>query len=280
MGRKLSRVYYSPKGFWKGLDTVKKLAKEAGVPEDVAKLWLIKQAIWLIYLPAPKYVLRPTFDVESPNTVNQADLLFLPHDRFPKGRKVYKYALTVVDVTSRFKAAEPLTSKDSSEVSKALQTIYKRGPLRWPKVLQVDTGRECMGETANHDVRIKTGNVNVHRDEGMVERFNRTLGERLFTFQYGQEMNFKDKKRSTEWKRDSTLQKNVRYIHAASELEGGQRRATDPIWSLKVFNIEKTLVNEREPVLYYPKDGPKRGFVREELQIVPPKTELPPEGIR
>ncbi|RMX48680.1 hypothetical protein pdam_00014318 [Pocillopora damicornis] len=35
-----------------------------------------------------------------------------------------------------------------------------------------------------------------------------------------------------------------------------------------------------EPVLYYLKDGPKRGFVREELQIGPPGTELSPEGIR
>lgn len=29
---------------------VKKLAQEAGVPEDVAKLWLMKQAIWQIEL--------------------------------------------------------------------------------------------------------------------------------------------------------------------------------------------------------------------------------------
>ena len=35
-------------------------------------------------------------------------------------------------------------------------------------------------------------------------------------------------------------------------------------------------MNEKEPVLYYLKDGPKRGFVREELMIVPPGTELPP----
>ena len=34
---------------------------------------------------------------------------------------------------------------------------------------------------------------------------------------------------------------------------------------------------ENEPVLYYLKDGPKRGFVREELMIVPRGTELPPE---
>jgi len=32
---KLSNIYYSPKGFWKELEAVKKLAKEAGVPEDV-----------------------------------------------------------------------------------------------------------------------------------------------------------------------------------------------------------------------------------------------------
>ena len=71
----------------------------------------------------------------------------------------------------------------------------------------------------------------------------------------------------------------MRYFFATGELEGGQRRATDPIWSLKVFNIEKSLVNKGEPVLYRLKDGPKRGFVRKERHNVPPGTELPPEGI-
>ena len=55
---------------------------------------------------------------------------FLPHDKLPHGRNVYKYALTVVDVASRYKATEPLTSKESDEVSKAFQRIYKRGPLK------------------------------------------------------------------------------------------------------------------------------------------------------
>ena len=73
----------------------------------------------------------------------------------------------------------------------------------------------------------------------------------------------------------------VRYLFAAGELEGGQRRATDPIWSLRVFSIEKSLVNKGEPILYYLSDGPKRGYVREEFKIVPPPgTELPSEGIR
>ena len=93
-GRKLSRVYYSPEGFWEGLPAVKKLVKEAGVSEDVAKPWLMRQAIWKIYLHAPKCISRPTFDVQSPNAVHQADLLFLPHQI-----KVYKYGLPVVPKT-------------------------------------------------------------------------------------------------------------------------------------------------------------------------------------
>jgi len=40
-----------------------------------------------------------------------------------------EYMLTIVDVASRYKKAEPLTSKDSREVAKAFQLIYKRGPL-------------------------------------------------------------------------------------------------------------------------------------------------------
>lgn len=48
--------------------------------------------------------------------------------------------------------------------------------MKWPKVLQVDPGREFMGdvtkEMTKHDVRIRRGNVNVHRDQTTVERFN------------------------------------------------------------------------------------------------------------
>ena len=312
--KKLSRIYYSPKGVWKGLSAVKKLSQEAGVPEDEGKLWLMKQAIWQIYLPAPKNIPRPTFDVDYPNAVHQADLLFLPHDQLPRGKKIFKYALTVVDVASRFKAAEPLTSKDSSEVSKVFRKIYRKRPLKWPKILQVDPGREFMGEVTKemekHDVRIRRGNVNVHRDQGIVERFNRTLGERLFSFQNSQEMKKESGERSTEWvkrlpevvsalnrektrltekrpvdainekvvdAKSSTLYSrpvgknekrldssvNVRYLFAPGELEGGGRRATDPNWSLKVFNISTSITNENEPVLYYLKDGPKRGFLQD-----------------
>lgn len=117
----LSNIYYSPKLFGKNW-----MPWSARVSEDFVKLWLMKQAIWQIYLPAPKHIPRPMFDVTPLNSVHQADLLFLPHDRLRRGRNE---GLQVrIDVASRFKAAQLLTSKESSEVSKVLQRIYK-GPL-------------------------------------------------------------------------------------------------------------------------------------------------------
>ena len=154
--------------------------------------------------------------------------------------------------------------------------------MSWPKLLQVDPGREFMGAVnqllSKHNVEVRRGRVDIHRD--IVERFNRTLAERLFGYQYGVEMRLPDNKRSTEWVTRlsaviSALNKEVarqtgqkpaeaikkktvsanpstpylrpvgvnerklssgvsgRYLYQPGELEGGRRRATDPIWSLK-----------------------------------------------
>jgi len=181
MDAKLAKIYYSPGGYWKGIAAIKKLAKAANAPEEAAKKWLIRQALWQIYLPAPKRIPWPKFDVPMPNRVHQADLLFLAHDKLPRARKVFKYALTVVDVASRFKEAKPLTSKNSDEVVLAFQKIYKCSPLEWPEMLQVDPGREFMGavikEMDKRKTFIRRGRINIHRDQAIVERFNRTLAE-------------------------------------------------------------------------------------------------------
>ena len=146
LSARLASIYYSPRGYWKGLTAIKKLGSAANVTEQQAKDWLKKQAIWQIYLPAPRHIPRPKFDVAVPNEVHQAALLFLLHDRVRW--KTFRYALTVVHVPSRYKEAEPLTSKTAAEVADGLARIYKRSTLRWPKLLQVDPGREFMGSVS------------------------------------------------------------------------------------------------------------------------------------
>ena len=299
----MEKIYYSPKGFWRGRTAIKKLAKEAKVSEKQALEFLKKQAVWQIYLPAPKKIIRPRFDVSAKDEVHQADLLFLPHDNVKAGRvnKTYRYALTLVDVGTRYKEAEPLTSKDSKEVAKAFEKIYSRH-LKYPKLLQVDPGREFMGAVSQlmekHSVKIRRGRTEIHRDQGVVERFNRTLAERLFGYQYAKELK-NPHKRNREWvkrlpevikalnaetkkappivtrKVDAPIcpYANVRYLYQPGELEGGgRRRATDPIWSVDIHKIDYPIITQGIRVYYLKAPVPKTGFVKEELLIVPADT--------
>ena len=137
--------------------------------------------------------------LKKPNEIHQADLLFLPHDTVR--RKIFKYALVVVDVASRYKDAEPLTSKESSEVAKSFEKIYSR-KLKWPVRIIIDPGKEFMGHVTSlmkRHVIIQRSEAGNHRAQAFVERANRTLSERLFSFQYGKEMRSADNERSREW---------------------------------------------------------------------------------
>ena len=191
---------------------------------------------------------------------------------------------------------------------KPFKGCNKRGPLKWPQLLQVDPGREFMGNVTkvmqNNKTAIRRERTEIHRDQVIVEHFNRTLAERLFGYQYAVEINMKQSnQRSTKWvkrlpevvsalnnevtrltakklaeaiKEKSVYSKpatpysrpvgvnekklpprvNVQYLYQPGEMEGFDRRATDPIWSLKVYNIEKVVTKPKEPVKYYLFDGP------------------------
>ena len=195
-------------------------------------------------------------------------------------------------------------------------------------------GRKFMGAViqllAKHSVQVRRGRVDIHKDQGVGERWNRTYTERLFGHQYAQEMRLPSGQRSTEWvarlprvvaalngevtrltgKKPSDAIKakmlrrgaqklssavpgrpvgleeqkvpsgvGVRYLYQPGELEGGRRPATDPVWSLEVHRLARSVTKPDESMLYYLQDDPPRGFVREELLVVPPDTQLPPDGV-
>ena len=231
----------------------------------------------------------------------------------------------MVDIASRYKDAEALSTKESSEVAKAFQRIYSR-KLNWQEVLMTDPGKEFMGSAttlmSKHKVKFQRSEAGNHRAQSLVERANRTLSEKLFSHQYAQEMITEG--RSIEWvkrlpavikainnesvkitgKRAEVKQYKpnykrvvgldeerlppgvkVRFLFAPGEDEGGEkRRATDPIWSLETYDLSRSVVSADRPVLYYlsqdgGKGAPKRSFVREELQVVPEVTQLPPDSV-
>ena len=203
MGKKFNQIYYSDDGYWRGKSAIQKLAKASGSTKEEAEKWLLKQPLYQIYLPPPKYIPRPNASLSlfaKPNDIHQADILYQPHDKFE--RRTYKYALNVVDVASRFKGSYQLTTKNSKEVAQAFQWIYENTPLTYPKTLIIDDGKEFYRDTTNliekHDVMIQHGDPNQHRSQGIVERFNRTLADRLFSYQYHKELEDPSKS-NREW---------------------------------------------------------------------------------
>ena len=153
----------------------------------------MRQPLYQIHLPAPKYIPRPNASMSlfaTPNDIHQADILFLPHDRYEK--KVCKYALNIVDIASRYKGSYQLAIKSSKEVAQALQWIYGNTSSTYPKTLIIVDGKEFYGDTTKlmekHDVIIQRGDPSQHRSQGIVERFNRTLADRLFSYQYHKEL--------------------------------------------------------------------------------------------
>ena len=180
---------------------------------------------------------------------------------------------------------------------------------------------------AKHSVQVRRGRVDIHRDQGIVERFNRTLAERLFGHHYAQEMRLPSSERSTEWAKrlpsvvaalneevtrltgkkpsdaikakiltqkpssvvperplglkEQKVPSGVGVCYLYQELEGGHRLAIDPVWSLEVYRLGRSVTKPDEPVSYYLQgdDAPQRDFVREELLAVPSDTQLPPDGV-
>ena len=134
------------------------------------------------------------------NQMISTRVISLPHDKFKK--KTYKYALNIVDVASRYKGSYHLTTKNAKEVTQAFQWIYENTPLNYPKTLIVDDGKEFYRDTTKlmekHDVIIQHGDPSQHRSQGIVEKFNRTLADRLFTYQYHKELEDPSKSKR-EW---------------------------------------------------------------------------------
>ena len=188
MDKKFKQIYYSDDGYWRGKSAIKKLSRASGSTKEEAEKWLMKQPLYQIYLSPPKYILRPNVSMSlfaKPNDIHQAGILglFLPHDNFKK--KTYNYALNIVDVASRYKGSYQLATKNSKEVAQAFQWIYENTPLTYPKTLIID---DFYGDTTKlmekHEVMIQREDPSQHRSQGIVERFNRTLAGRLFSYQY------------------------------------------------------------------------------------------------
>ena len=230
----MQKIYYQPENLWKGRKAITELRKATGLQIKKVKLWIANQALWQVHIPPPKKIDHPHFYVTEVNKMHQADLMYLPHDKVYQN--TYKYTLQVIDVASRYKVSRPLKTKKASEVADMLKDVYKKGPLRYPQELHVDNGTEFKADVLKlmkeHDVKVISVTTKHHHNfTAFVERFNKTLGERLFKAQDAQELQNPTKDSKT-W---------VKYLQKiVSKLNNEKTRmlGMTPAKAVKLENVE------------------------------------------
>ena len=132
--------------------------------------------------------------------MHQFDLLYMPSDTL-YGNK-YKYILARIDVTSRYKVARPMRTKQAKDMAELIADIYKVCPLTYPKIFQCDTGSKFKAEVTKllekHEVRIQhTTTKYKHTHTAFMKALNKMLAERLFKVQDVQELNDPEKVSAT-----------------------------------------------------------------------------------
>ena len=125
------------------------------------------------YRRPPTYLKVKVFE---PNAIFSADLVEMPKENL--GRLgTYRYALTVIDLYTRYGWAIPLRNKTGNETKQAFMKIFKESK-RIPQKLWTDAGREFTNGIMK--AFLKDNNIELYHtfNEGkavVVERFNRTL---------------------------------------------------------------------------------------------------------
>uniref|UniRef100_A0A158P5H3 RNA-directed DNA polymerase n=1 Tax=Tetranychus urticae TaxID=32264 RepID=A0A158P5H3_TETUR len=120
--------------------------------------------------PIPKEIFeRFELDVQGPSVVNQ----------------VKKYIIVLVDILSRYVVAKLTNNQTASTVISLLKSLFQT--YGFPKVIQTDQGTNFTSEAVHeflkeHGVKHEKSNPYHPQSQGIVERCNRTIAERLRSY--------------------------------------------------------------------------------------------------
>lgn len=179
----LSKIYFNPET---GYCSVKNLFEQAakvspGITLQQVKTWLSGQSTYTLHKQARRHYTRNKVLVGGIDEQWQMDLADLSN--LQKHNGGYKFVLTCIDVFSKYAWAVPLKNKSSSVVTEAFDLILKNG--REPFRLQTDKGKEFLNkdfQTFLKKMHINFFTTNSETKCAIVERFNRTLKDRMFKY--------------------------------------------------------------------------------------------------
>lgn len=183
--QQLLEWYHDPSqpGSFGGIDSLVRLAREKGyhLTQEKAKRFLQGQNTYTLHgrVHKEKGLLNERIVTSGPFDLWEADLMDML-----KGSRV-KYLLNIIDAHSKKAWVQPLHSKRPAEVKDAFTKVLQEGLPKDVKLngLRTDAGKEFFNRVMKEQVCIPNG-LNHYRAQkppgaAIVERFNRTLGEKL-----------------------------------------------------------------------------------------------------
>jgi hypothetical protein len=286
------------------MDKYKKLGLVSLLTKTEKKA-LQNDILYQLHRPVPPDEYTPHYKEVKKNVSHQADILFLPTDKFG-----YKYCLVITDIYSRITDAIELKYKDADSVLKGAIKIYNRGILPYPLVrIIVDDGNEFYGEFEQYFKKrnILVKHLPAGKHLGIVDSKIKVIGTALF--HQMEQVEYKTNKVSKAWVKNlpevitllneytvemkqKTKDKNpggkdtlfphnnklleigtkVRYAlfkpkDILGTTQSGKFRATDVKWSKDIHTVDNILLIPDSPVMYIINGFETEPFTREKLQI-------------
>lgn len=179
----LSKIYFNPKrvGSLGGINPLFKEAQAHGITRAEVIQWLSKQDGYTLHKQIRRKFPRNKTWVPHQMFQFQADLADMRS--LAKSNYGYKYILTVIDVLSRYAWAIAIKSKKPHEIVKCFRKIFSE---QKPLYLQTDRGKEFVNGTFKKFLDEEKVKFFTTRNQtikcALVERFNRTLKNRIFRY--------------------------------------------------------------------------------------------------
>ena len=176
--RKVLKAYYDPRhpGSYGGIE---RLHKATGVPTKIVRRILQKNLAYSLHKPVRRtFTTLPTV-AHSIDHQWVADLVDM--QKLSRWNRGTKYLLTVIDVLSKYAWVEPIKNKTGAELVRAFRQILRS--KRKPVQLQTDKGTEFTNRVFQaflQDKDIRHFTTEGDTKAATVERFNRTLKERMY----------------------------------------------------------------------------------------------------
>nr|XP_012216150.1 PREDICTED: uncharacterized protein LOC105668351 [Linepithema humile] len=179
----LEKLYYDP-AHYAGYSAVDNLFRAANLPHNNVERWLKAQDAYTLHRPLRRKFPRMHYNVTNIDDLWEADLIELRN--LKSYNEGYSYLLVIIDVLSKYVWVEPLHDKTSNSVMRAFQNVLSRSNSRAPVYLQTDKGKEFVGRSLQkfleeNDIRFHVAR-NPDVKAAIVERFNRTLKERMWRY--------------------------------------------------------------------------------------------------